>query len=165
MQQQIQTLTMDAIGRVLADLRQTDIFVLAASDSWADVVIVVDVEVKRPVEDDEPFHNRVVAVAGRKDMPVGVGCNGIGHKDQASAAAVAAEAVQCLDKAIHWRNNALQSKDDSLDDAMAYSETSCNHPELVREGPYKSHDHRGCPLKPCNRDDHSSLFSPNQIFL
>lgn len=139
---------MDASGRVLADLRQTDSFELAASDSWADVVVDVDVEVKRPVEDDEPFHNRVVAVAGRKDMPVGVGYNGIGHKGQASAAvgggaAVAAGAVQRLDKAIHWRNNALQSKDGSLDDAMAYSETSCNHPELVREGPYKSQDHRG----------------------
>ena len=153
---------MDASGRVLADLRQTDSFELAASDSWADVA--VDVEVKRPVEDDEPFHNRVVAVAGRKGMPVGVGYNGIGHKGQASAAvgggaAVAAGAVQRLDKAIHWRNNALQSKDGSLDDAMA----SCNHPELVREGPYKSQDHRGCQLEPCNRDDHSSLSSPNQI--
>ena len=106
----------------------------------------------RLVEDDEPFHSRVVVVAGHKDTPVGIGCSN--HKDQASAAdaaavvdasvggaAVAVGTARRLDKAIHWHNNALRSRDGSPDVAKVYLETSYSRQELVREGPYKSRNH------------------------
>lgn len=149
---------MDANGRVHAGQRQMDSFVLAATNNWVDVA---DVEAMQPAEDDETFHNRIVAVAGHRDKPAVVGYNGIGHMDQASAAAVAVGEAQHLDKAIHSRNNALQSKGVS----MAYLETSCSCQELVREGPYKSQDHRAWeyPSEPCNCEDHSSLSSPAEV--